>query len=267
MNKHQAAVRLKNVLRALRWGSTGDPAFGPGSVKITAGFDAKSAERLVMPYALVRMGTSVRDPQDGGDDSIYKTAAGITLACAMPGDEFGEAALLGGNRAGGATSNTGRGLLELEGLVLPAIHELGPKDGFVVSHVASSIPEAAFDTGRGYVVAETLQFDAYHGAAPAYMVARSFAASVAGSVVSLSWAAPDDTTDLVKYVLRRVSGKLPVARPTEGTGITLGSALATSVNDSPGSGTWAYSLFAMYAEPGGTLGRYYSDMVDVTGVV
>jgi hypothetical protein len=268
VNEQQGLVRLKNVLRSLRWGSTGDPAFGKGNIKITAGLGAEALGRLGNPCALIRPGGSgLRDPEGSGDDAVYKQSIGLTLVMALPGDQFGEAPLLGGFRAGGATDGDFRGLLDLQGLVIPAIHELGPKDGFVIAHVSSSIPEATLDENRGYVVARSYQLDGYFSAEPGYEVPADFAASVAGATVSLSWATPHVSTDLIKYTLRRVSGSLPVIRPTEGTAVSLAAALSTSKDDTPGSGTWTYSLFAMYAEPGGTVGRYYTDMLDVTVTV
>lgn len=266
MNEAQGLTRLKNILRSLRWGSTGDQVFGPGSVKVTAAPQGDAIDRLILPAAFIRPGAGLRDPQSG-QGNIYRHAIGVTLVCALPGDEFGEAAFLGGFRSGGSTSGDSRGLLELQGLVLPAIQQLGPKDGWLVSHVASSMPEAALDEGKGYVVARQYQLEAWLDSQPRMPTPHDFTGSVAGSDVSLAWTSPDSTTDLVKYVLRRTSGSVPVARPTEGTAVTLAANLSTSKTDQPGAGTWTYSLFAMYAEPGGSVGLYYTDFLDVTVTV
>lgn len=61
--------------------------------------------------------------------------------------------------------------------------------------------------------------------------------------LSLSWTNPSGA---VGMVLRRASGSTPPETVEDGTGVTLGGALATSVVDSPGFGTWSYALFAGY---------------------
>lgn len=75
-----------------------------------------------------------------------------------------------------------------------------------------------------------------------YAPATGFAAvDSGGGAAALSWTNPSGA---VAMVVRRASGATAPATVEDGTGVTLSGALAESVSDSPGAGTWSYAVFA-----------------------
>lgn len=69
------------------------------------------------------------------------------------------------------------------------------------------------------------------------------------ATVTLSWTNPSGRFDLHRIIMRRAAGSTAPATVTDGTGVTLGSDLATSVADTGlAAGTYSYSAFAGYDE-------------------
>lgn len=259
MTTRQIAQRLKNVLRSLRWGGTGEPVFPYESVIISVGMEEENFGRIILPAAIIRPVGGSRDPRHGQEARLWGQGFELVIMLSMAGDPEGEIALMGRGRGSSATSAAGRGLLEIEEEVLDAVALLNELDHMNVQLVASSDPAPA-QNDVGPLVWKGYRFDATTSLTRSYPAPRFVA--YAGGV--LSWTAPEVTTDLVKYVVRRVAGTVPVARVTEGTNVALGSPLDTSIANAPGAGTWTYCVFAQYAKPGGTVAIYTSDYEDVT---
>jgi len=262
VNAWQVMRQLRYLLREADWSdSPGSPVFGT-SVYVTSGVDpSAAATRLRFPACLIAPGsTQVDEDQDDLDESTIV----VTLCASVPGDWTGEAALLGAARAGGAGSSGGRGLLELEEVVRDAVGYLDGQDGIRLQIVGASEPEPTPLEGNTFAVARRIELSAWCRVDRSYPPARGLAATTAGATVALAWTTPPTRYDLLRMVLRRAAGSTAPTSPTAGTGVTLGSGLATSVNDTPGAGTWSYALFAGYAETGGATPDRYSSAATLT---
>lgn len=266
MTDRQLLLRIKSILIARKWLDSGDRVFAPGSVLTTQWPQNEAWARLIPPIAIIKVGGGTRDPEHGEASDLLSQQVSIVVITAERGDRFGEAALVGAHRSS-KTTGRGRGILEVQEEVLTALDYLSAKDGVYVRLVGVGPAAPEIVDALGYVVSRELRFEARVTTMATYHRPLSVATSVAGSNVTLSWTAPDDTTDLISYTVRRVSGAQPVAFRSDGTDVALGSPLDVSVVDTPGSGTWTYSVFAGYADPGGSVANNFSDYGWATGEV
>lgn len=79
-----------------------------------------------------------------------------------------------------------------------------------------------------------------------------------GSENTITWNNPAGGVDMLEVVVRRASGSVAPAAADEGTGVTLGSALAETVVDDPGYGEWSYAVFVGYDTDGDAAVDVYS---------
>lgn len=258
MNEHQALRRVRSVLLARKWLDSGDRVFTPASVVISAmPLDAWWGS-VRLPLCLLRPDTGAVDPEHRDAADLIQQGFQAVLAVSGAGDLTGEAALIGAHRKS-KTEMEGRGLLEVQAELFAAIRTLGGEDHFRVRSVGRgpAVPEVVENVG--YVVSRAYRFEAMISDQASYHEPRGVSVSEAGGTVTISWSAPDDTTDLITYVVRRASGIVPVARLTEGTDVAMSSPLDLSTTDTPGAGTFTYSVFAHYADPGGSVALHGSD--------
>lgn len=266
MNPYQAARQLQYLLLASTWAdSPGEYVFGhgpeviDGSVRLSEGLDPAVAGELRVPFALVTIGTKEYDPEEPG---LVLQDFEVILVQSVLGDPFGERILSGANRgSSGAGGSDGRGILELEERVENAIGKLTGANGARAVIAATAAPPAVkversgdLLASRKYVVRAWCT-RAAHFEPPLYL-------AFAGGTVS--WTLPPSRWDLLKIVLRFNAGSTPPTGPTDGTGVTLASNLATSVAGSAGR---AYAVFAAYDETGSGNAERYSDASFSTTVV
>jgi hypothetical protein len=254
VNTWQASQRVKNVLKSLRWGGTGDAIFGRDSVFVTQGSIMQFIDQLKLgdaAGAFVKVGTA-RAHAELKDLWIQNLS--VFLMVAVPGDQIGERPLIGANRSA-ITGGGGRGLLEVEVEALAAIEQLDRSGQFAISFRVASKAEP-FQNEDGYHLAREYAFEAELSRAYQYMAPLAVAAS-GDPTVTISWTAPDIVTNLVAYVVRRVSGTIPAGFVTDGTDVPWTS--GTSTTDAPGSGTFTYSVFAAYDDEGGAVEQDHSD--------
>lgn len=249
MNVWQATRQLRHLLLAATWpDGAAERVFGAVVVSQAASDRVLGNARL--PLALIRVGGGVADDQE---PRLVRESIEVVLMCQVPGDALGEAALIGGPRAGGVGSSGGRGLLELEEVLLGAAAKLGGSRGIRLRLAAKGHGAAQPDAVHGGIVARGYVFEAWLGSARSYPPPVNLVAEdQGGGEVTLSWELPPDRFDRLEVVLRRAAGATPPSSPTDGDAVALGSALATSVTDNPGAGTWSYALFAGYDETSST---------------
>jgi hypothetical protein len=152
-------------------------------------------------------------------------------------------------------------LLEVQEQVFDVLDLLTGADGIEINHRASSMVDAA-QIGKTWIAARAYRFDMLTTTDKYFHPPTRLAATdQGGGTARLTWkAAPTrfDTLggDTPKYTLRRASGSTPPASETSGTGVSVTDGVVTH-DDTPGSGTWSYSLFAQYDETGtGTAEKY-----------
>lgn len=264
MNTWQVCRQLAYLLRSAAWPSGGERVFG--DVVVTQAPVEALLGKLRPPAALIRVGGAVSD-----DDvpSLLTEELEVALVASSVGDEKGQAALLGAARSSGQTSSKGRGLLELEEELFRAAAILGGASGVRLNLTAKTGGQALLDgttlaASRGYAFrARTSAYRSYP--APTLLVATP----TGSGNVSLTWSVPPARYDRLNVVLRRAAGSTAPTSVSDGTGVTLASALATSVTDSPGAGTFSYALFAGYDETSATptTADRHSSSVTRTGVV
>lgn len=267
MNCLQAAKQIQFLLQSRTWpDSPNSNVFG--TVLVSQGTaETLAPSSLTFPYAIVR----VLDSQADDDDQRYQVQRfEVVLLVAHTGDQLGEAAMVGGHRPSLGRSQ-GRGVLEIEEQALGALQFADPAtQGFHIQLVSASASDPVLDPNFGYVVARSLLFQARLTTSrnyPAPNAERRLGVSVAGSNVTISWtwherfdlhkayAGPVAITTArgLLTLVRKAGGVAPTS-VTDGTLVTLASNAATSVVDTPGSGTWSYALFAQYDEFGDATG-------------
>jgi hypothetical protein len=172
----------------------------------------------------------------------------------QPIDDHGEAALIGWTRAAtqGQGKSTGRAADEVAGRLIEAIFTArGSTIDSTHAIQARVIPVDRLIAVDGMqVVARPFELEVYNATvARRYHVPKKLRATGGVGQVSLTWSLPPTRFDTLSVILRRAAGATAPATVTDGTGVTLASALATSVTDSGlAAGTYSYSLFAAYDE-------------------
>lgn len=239
MNAWQLSQQLAYLAKARVWpDGTGEKVLG--DCVITAATDEDTFGILRAPYLLINVGES---PADRTLPDFYLQAFSLALGVIVEGDRFGQSAIIGGARSGGQGASAGRGLLEVEEEILAAVAELTGANGVNAACAYKSGIAAGIIQGRGYVAQRAYRIECSATAARYYHPPQNLAKS--GNTVS--WTLPPDRWDRYQIILRKASGSTPPASATAGTGVTLGSNLATSVTDAT-TGTWTYAIFCAYDE-------------------
>lgn len=257
MNMWQLLRQAQYVLRARAWTGGATKVFASQSVLVSLARPQDLAGAR-LPAVILRPLSGSPDPRHRQQPGLLQRSFAATLVTGVMGDIFGEAPIVGSHRAA-LTQSEGRGHLEVEEELLQTLGDLGAAGGVTIRLMTSSVPEPQQVEGLGHVVSTAYAFEAFVLRDRYYPGATQFLATRAGGNVGLSWALPPDRFDRLSVILRRAAGATPPATATAGTGVTLSGDLATTVTDSPGAGTFSYSLFAAYDETGsGTPERYSS---------
>ena len=253
MNAWQVAKQLRYLLRNATWpDSPNDKVFG--QVIIGEGVSEKAISQIRFPFALiVPMDATADDEEPRLERQNYE----VQLVARVANDPLGESTLIGGARSS-AGSSGGRGVMELEEILLDTIVTLDRSNGVRIRADYKTAAESRFVEGMGYVGTRGYMFSALVTSARSYETPSSLTAANLGSGdVALSWTLPPARYDEVGLVLRRASGATPPATPSDGTGVTVASD-ATSVTDTGAAGSVSYSLWRVYNEHGGTTAERYS---------
>ncbi len=266
MNRYQIARQVQHLLRQATWADA-ELVFAESSVVITLGTTETVLTEQRLPLALVRPGAASIDPDMRERPDLLRVEFAVGLVVANAQDQYGEAALVGSNRTGGSF---GRGLLEVEERVLSALTALGPASGLPIVFRGASVAEPSLVPGLGYVAFCDYRFEALGTTAPTYEAPSGFLAPASGGTVSATWNSPT-RWDHRRFILRRASGSTAPATSSSGSGVTLGGTPdgsgVTSVADTPGAGTWSYSLFAVYDDVDASDDEQTSAPQSVVGVV
>jgi hypothetical protein len=277
LNTWQCSRQIAYTLSKLTWeDSPSTRVFG--SVHVTQGPSSEAADILRPTLALVRVLDSTSDDED---TRIILQKFEVVLAVAHAGDNLGEYAMIGGQRKSRGESS-GRGLLEIEERVTNALNEVDLGRGQIgLQLVSAGAAEGQMVEGIGYVATRGYTFEGWLTTTRTYAkpnYGNKLTSSVNAGTVTLSWTLVDrfdfhaansilpspHSSNRGSVILRRASGSTPPSSSSSGTGVTLSGDFATTVNDTPGSGTWSYALFAEYDEFGNDTSLRYSDAATVT---
>jgi hypothetical protein len=194
------------------------------------------------------------DPEYSEEHELIQRTIHLTLIQSIAGDAgIGENAVMGANRVSGNTHSVGRGLLELEEEVNEAIKHLGPDNGVFLQNKTAGIASVSqVDVGGQVLYVQQMDwtFDLFTNTQRSYPEPICMVSGAAPpGYTYFTWLLPPSRYDLLNLVLRRNAGSSAPTSPTDGTGVTLTSALALSAQDGPGlSGQYTYALFAGYDE-------------------
>lgn len=253
MNRWQIVKNLRYRAFNLTWPTGTAGGAGEKVVRtpiISPGLTVSEILGAVRAGPLVMFNAGENVPDDGSA-ALGVTTIPVTIATLISNDKTASAALVGA--AGvrktsdsnfGQTASQGRGLLELEEVILAGLRQGAADLGIAMQATYVGNPAAGTVQASSLAVAEyrlrvKCTADRYYH--PPQRVA--FSANV------LSWALPPDRFDRYKIRVRYASGATAPTSPTGGSPVTLGSDLATSVNvGSLGAGTYSFAVFAAYDE-------------------
>lgn len=245
MNEWQVAQQIAFLIGAQTWpDGAAEVVFGQEGTYVTAGVAEEAIGRVRIPCCII---TPIGGDVDEESAQISTASFDIVLISFDSSDEIGENALIGGPRAAGQGTSQGRGLLELQEEMLKAIGQVARQNGLSLKNTHVGATEAANIPGVGYVATRSYQVDAVVQQERFYAPVTALASSGTAPVV-FTWLNPATRFDgPFELVMRRTAGATPPSSPTSGTDIPI-VGLPETVSDSPGSGTFSYSLFVGYDE-------------------
>ena len=242
MNIWQACRQVQFLLRARLWDGTGSVVFHSTSVVVTDVPEANALLTMIQPSVLISPAEGSPDAEEPrfGQESIE-----LKLTQVVAGDHVGENAIMGSVRA--TTGSVGRGVLEVAEQIFEALDSMSSDLGLAVSIRPSSIARTTLVEEKMWAFRQyTLEL--WLTSFRTYFLPTDFVGAVSAPNVNMTWTLPPARFDRFRMILRRVAGGNPTTDPTAGTGIALSGDLATSISDTPGSGTFSYSLFTSYDE-------------------
>lgn len=248
----QTALQLRHLARAATWADSPNEVVLGGSCYVTPGFtdDDELPDRL--PFGVFNIGDESPDEDDG---TLVSQEFLFYVATSVEGHNLGENHLLGGPAAtqprGG--SSQGAGLLDVADALFAAVGQLTGADGTPIEVVPAGTPAVAVLRGRE-VVYRAYRLTALCTRVDEFPAPRRLVATGGSGEIALTWDLPPSRYDMDSMIVRYASGATAPASPTAGTGVTLGSDLATSVTISGlGSGAYSVAAFAKYVDDGSTL--------------
>ena len=240
------ALQLKFILGNRIWPGGTEPVFP--AVVISAGVDQEVLQQFRIPLAIIRPMGAAADPSENEEPKLIRQTYNVRTYVGVHNDGIGEGAIIGVQRTGGVITSLGRGLLEIEEQLIETMSSLTGIDGTKIINRLRSMVDVTLFSERRHVAIREYQFEAMVGNARFYHPGTRLAATdLTGGSASLTWRLPPSRFDFVRMRLRRAAGGTPPATPTSGTDVVLADPVNdTSVTDSPGAGTFSYSLFATY---------------------
>ena len=253
MNTWQTAKQLRYLLRAATWGdSPGNKVFG--QVLISNGPSDRAVGQMRFPFALIIPGDVTADDST---PTLERARFEVRIVARVANDPWGESVLIGAPRSSQGSSQ-GRGIMELEEVLLDTVASLDRTSGIRMRVDYRSATQAQVSEDLGYVGMRSFTLEALLSANRSYEgCSRVTAADLGSGNVKLTWTLPPTRYDTLGLVVRRAAGITPPATPSAGTGVTVG-ANDTTVTDTGGAGTVSYSIWRTYNETGGAAVERYS---------
>jgi hypothetical protein len=253
VNAWQVAKQLRHLLRLATWSdSPTDKVFG--QVIVGEGVSEKAVSQIRFPFALI---VPLDATADDEEPTLERQRYEIQIVTRVANDPLGESTLIGAQRPSLGKSG-GRGIMELEEVLLNTVVTLNRVNGVRIRSDYKTAAESRFVDGMGYVGTRGYRFEALLTSSRSYESPTRLTAVYAGPNVNLAWNLPPARYDDLGLVLRRASGTTAPATPSAGTGVTVGAGVS-SVTDTGASGTVSYSLWRTFNEVGGAAAERYSD--------
>jgi hypothetical protein len=240
VNPWQMAQQIQHVLSALNWAG-GGRVFGPDAVVVSIGQPEPEDIPHGTPAAVIVVGSNTAD-EDHPADLVEQQFAVLVLVD-IDGDMWGEQAALGaGVPLGGQTRSEGRGVLELEPVVVAALSDLYGADGASLG-VQAGASQQYSRVGEGSVVAQQIDVRAWCFRRPYYEPPSHIA--LAGGVLSWRGVQCSSRFDFVEFTVT-----------VNGTPVYDGTDTSVAIAANPGD---AVAVLAGYGfRPGDVEPIYYS---------
>lgn len=236
----QMLRQLKATVGAAVWpDGSGSVVVGRG-VYATAGIDAEDLPAR-FPFVMLSLGTPRPDPHD---PTLIDQEFIMDPVVLVEGDEFGEAALIGGSRAAVGKS-AGRGLSEIESPLLLSVALVLGADGFPIQLRYSGAPAVAMLEDR-MILHRPHVLGGMCTVGPEWEPVRNLVATQgAAGHATLTWKNPSQHYSYRRTILVRKAGATPPASVTDGTQVYLGT--LETFDDACGAGTFSWQAFAAYS--------------------
>jgi hypothetical protein len=249
MNAWQAIRQVQSRILALKWSTKPSDSVVDACVIHDNPIPWNELiAQMTSPFVVLVPGD---DRPDVEQPELRVATIQVNVVVTHEGGYYREPVIVGDHRSGGYGSSKGRGLLELCREIEVSLQYVGPASGFDQQGEFYGFASAQKIEG---VIGATRKYGTFsaHVTTHDYYPppSRIAAVNAGGGATTVSWSLPYQRFDLYKIVLRRASGSTPPPTVSDGTGVTLATDLATSVLDTPGAGTWSYSVFAGYDESG-----------------
>lgn len=265
MNEELLYAHLVYLLGQDTWEDAPQERVWPtGSVLVTAAVPTELLDKVRLPLVFLRPGNGSNDNQEPG---LLDVDVDVGIVVGVPQGSTGQPGIMGSNRQAG--SSKGAGIFQLQERLFATVGLLSRKDGIAVQHVGRGVTQAE-QVGAKYLVKRGYRFKflGVIGQGTTYpRPAWVLATDATGGNANVSWALPPSRVDLLGVEVWRTAGSTPSTGPGDGTQVTLGTPLDTSVVDNPGAGTFTYTVFGAYDPDGDLSADFYSAGVASTVVV
>lgn len=250
LTEWQIIYQIAYLVRQLEW-SSGVPVFKAEDV-IESPYEPYDLMQINhAPSLIVQPGSKTTDDANMLRAGVQNGNIELILVTAVPGDKVGTASLMGRNQAAGVL---GKGILEIEEKLKTAILLLTQQNGVEFYAVSQNAPKPnPIGSNRG-LLSRTFTYSLWFTETRTYSRPRHFRATESGGTVTLTWSLPPDRFDFNRVVMYRHTSEITSAGT--GTSITLSGDEAVTVANAPGAGTWYYSIFGGYLEPGNTVEQF-----------
>ncbi len=249
MNSWQQSQQIKFLALAEEWPDT-IALLQPDSVHISLYDTVGILKWNTTPGLAIRLLQDAPLGNKGIRQGVLQLDWELTLFVSVGGDTSGESEIIGKDRGGTGGGARGRGLLEFETIIMAKFETLTKKDGLKLQFIGSN--KARISQNQRQVHTERSLFFKSIGTRKRTYEEPSRLRSTGSAPIVLTWDLHPDRFDRLKVRLFRNTSKITSIGQGGNVEITLSGDLATTVSDSPGTGTFFYGLFGIYVEPGDT---------------
>jgi hypothetical protein len=248
----QVTKQIRHLARTATWPRSPNEVILGGSCYVSPGFSDEEALPSRLPFAIFNLADETPDDDDG---NLVTQQMFFYIATSVEGHELGENHILGGPSAtqprGGVSR--GAGLLDIADALFAEIGQLTGADGTPIEVVPAGAPANSTMSGRE-VVYRAYRLSVICTRTEEFPAPRRLVATGGSGEVVLTWDLPPSRYDLDSIVVRYAAGATPPADETSGTGVALGSDLATSVTISGlAADDYSVAVFAKYIDDGSSL--------------
>lgn len=266
MNLWQVLQQIRYLLRQVTWtDSPADNVFRSKSVIVSNSNEVRESLLASVSYPVAIISEAGGTPHKEHPLLKEQNIAITVIMRQQGGDGWGETAMLGAQRATTTGSSAHRGLFEVYRPAMEDLAREGRESGLSIYQAGDS-NSTTVRIGQGLsLLGKEFRFKVmvHDTEAGYYPDVHGLAVASQGAGTTVSWDAPVARFDLLSgaVTIVRKQNSAPTSAG-DGTSVADGST-STSVNDTPGSGTWHYGAVCKFDEDG----TRYSNDIKTTSIV